>query len=64
MEALGLTCRQRCFHALTDIEAQQRNVRFVPKADIRLLRPISDELIYVNAVGRSLTRSVVALEAD
>jgi len=41
-----------------------RDVRYVPKADIQLLRPISDELIYVNAVGRSLTWSVVAQEAD
>ena len=38
--------------------------QYLPKADIRLLRPISDELIYVNAVGRSLTWSVVAQEAD
>jgi hypothetical protein len=47
-----------------DIAERDRHVRFVPKADIRLLRPISDELIYVNAVGRSLTWSVVAQEAD
>jgi hypothetical protein len=49
---------------IADIDRACRDIRFVPKADIRLLRPISDELIYVNAVGRSLTWSVVAQEAD
>jgi hypothetical protein len=47
-----------------DIVERDRHVRFVPKADIRLRRPISDELIYINAVGRYLTWSVVAQEAD
>jgi len=47
-----------------DIVEYDLDVRFVPKADIRLVRPISDELIYVNAVGRSLTWSVVVQEAD
>jgi len=47
-----------------DMDQHGRDVRFVPKADIQLLRSILGELIYVNAVVRSLTWSVVAQEAD
>jgi hypothetical protein len=42
-----------------DVRTDDQDVCFVPKADI----PISDELIYVSAVGRSLTWFVVAQEA-
>jgi hypothetical protein len=47
-----------------DIDRACPHVRFVPKADIRLLRPISDELIYVNAAegvsrGPSLRKKLI-----
>jgi len=70
MSALGqkqTLAQVRAMSALppkADMDQQGRDVRLVPKADIRLLRPNSDELIYVNAGGKSLTWSVVAQEAD